>query len=41
VRLGHALEKRSPAGFYYRVISFFLVVLGVKLLWDGVSGLLA
>ena len=41
VRLGHALVKRSPAGFYYRVISFFLVVLGVKLLWDGVFGLLA
>ncbi|HBM82601.1 MAG TPA: hypothetical protein DD808_07110 [Halieaceae bacterium] len=40
VWVGHALVKRSPAGFYYRVISLFLVVLGVKLLWDGLSGLL-
>lgn len=39
VWIGHALVKRSPAGFYYRVISFFLVVLGVRLLWVGLSGL--
>ncbi|MDX1733944.1 MAG: sulfite exporter TauE/SafE family protein [Halioglobus sp.] len=39
VKLGHYLVRRSEPTFYYRVISFFLIVLGVKLLWDGVTGL--
>jgi uncharacterized membrane protein YfcA len=39
VKIGHYLVQRSEPGFYYRVISFFLVVLGVKLLWDGLAGL--
>jgi uncharacterized membrane protein YfcA len=37
VKLGHVLVRRSEAAFYYRVISFFLIVLGAKLLWDGVG----
>lgn len=41
VALGHFLVKRSPAGFYYSVISFFLVVIGAKLLWEGWVGLAA
>ncbi len=40
VKLGHYLVQRSEATFYYRVISFFLVVLGAKLLWDGTQALL-
>ncbi len=40
VWLGHFLVRRSPAGFYYGVISFFLVVIGAKLLWEGLSAML-
>ena len=39
VMLGHYLVKRSASSFYYTVISFFLVVVGIKLLWEGVVGL--
>lgn len=39
VKLGHYLVRISNTGFYYRVISFFLVVIGAKLLWEGVGGL--
>jgi uncharacterized protein len=39
VKLGHTLVRRSEPVFYYRVISFFLIVLGAKLLWDGVVAL--
>ncbi|RLA45144.1 MAG: sulfite exporter TauE/SafE family protein [Gammaproteobacteria bacterium] len=39
VKLGHFLVKRSTSSFYYSVISFFLVVVGVKLLWEGVTAL--
>lgn len=39
VKLGHYLVQRSGAGFYYRVISFFLVLVGAKLLWEGATGL--
>lgn len=35
VALGHWLVARTEADLYYRLISFFLVVVGVKLLWDG------
>ncbi|MAT93133.1 MAG: hypothetical protein CME59_11090 [Halioglobus sp.] len=38
VKLGHFLVQRSGSGFYYQVISFFLVVVGVKLLWEGIAG---
>lgn len=41
VKIGHALVKRSGAAFYYQVISFFLLVIGVKLLWEGARALLA
>ena len=37
VRLGHFLVKRSDTEFYYRVISFFLLVVGAKLLYEGVT----
>ncbi|MEM0952880.1 MAG: sulfite exporter TauE/SafE family protein [Pseudomonadota bacterium] len=39
VAVGHLLVKRSEAGFYYRVISVFLVLLGVVLVWRGLQGL--
>ncbi|MEE4660510.1 MAG: sulfite exporter TauE/SafE family protein [Halieaceae bacterium] len=39
VAVGHRLVKRSNAGFYYRVISVFLVLLGVILVWRGLRGL--
>lgn len=39
VKLGHYLVRRSNASFYYSVISFFLVVVGAKLLWEGLAGL--
>jgi uncharacterized membrane protein YfcA len=41
VRIGHYLVRRSSPGFYYRVISFFLMLLGAKLLFDGVTSLQA
>lgn len=39
VKIGHYLVLRSDPGFYYRVISFFMLVVGIKLLYDGVAGL--
>ena len=39
VAIGHRLVKRSKATFYYRVISVFLVLLGVVLVWRGLQGL--
>lgn len=39
VKIGHELVKRSGAKFYYSVISFFLIVIGAKLLWEGFSAL--
>ena len=39
VRIGHYLVKISDPDFYYRVISFFLLVIGAKLLWEGLAGL--
>jgi len=38
VRIGHYLVKRFDPTTYYRVISFFLVVVGLKLLHDGLFG---
>ncbi len=39
VKIGHYLVKISEPTFYYKVISVFLLLLGGKLLWDGVAGL--
>jgi uncharacterized membrane protein YfcA len=39
VKIGHYLVRHSEPGFYYRVISFFMVMVGFKLLYDGVMGL--
>lgn len=39
VKIGHYLAKISEPTFYYKVISVFLLLLGGKLLWDGVAGL--
>jgi len=41
VKLGHWAVRRSDPVFYYRVISFFLLLVGGKLLWEGLSPLLA
>jgi uncharacterized membrane protein YfcA len=41
VRIGHELVKRSGAALYYQVISFFLLVIGIKLLWEGLASLVA
>lgn len=38
VKLGHYLVKRSTPSFYYTVVSLALVLVGAKLLWDGVAG---
>lgn len=40
VAFGRYLVQRSKPGFYYQVISFFLMVLGAKLLWDGSTAIL-
>lgn len=39
VAVGHYLVKVTDPKLYYRIISFFLMTVGVKLLWDGVSAL--
>ena len=39
VKVGHYLVKLSTSSFYYAVVSACLAVIGVKLLWDGISGL--
>ncbi|MFT7289139.1 MAG: putative membrane protein YfcA [Halieaceae bacterium] len=39
VLLGRALVRRSNPRVYYRLISFFLVLVGGKLFWDGCAGL--
>ena len=39
VKLGHYLVRHSDSDFYYKVISFFLVVVGAKLTHDGWVGL--
>lgn len=41
VKIGHILVQRSDQKLYYGIISFFLVVVGGKLLWEGISGLTA
>ena len=39
VKFGHYLVKRSTSTFYYQVVSYCLVLIGAKLLWDGASAL--
>lgn len=39
VKFGHYLVRRSTPSFYYSVVSFCLLLVGAKLLWDGVSAL--
>lgn len=39
VKLGHYLVRRSSSSFFYSVTSFCLVLVGAKLLWDGVTAL--
>ena len=41
VKLGHYLVQRSDPKLYYGVISFFLVVIGAKLLYEGATALAA
>ncbi|MCY4426931.1 MAG: sulfite exporter TauE/SafE family protein [Halieaceae bacterium] len=40
VAIGHWAVRRTEPGRYYYIISFFLMVLGVTLLWEGASALL-
>jgi len=39
VKLGHFLVRSSTSSFYYSVTSLCLVLVGAKLLWDGVAAL--
>ena len=39
VRIGHWLVRLSHPAVYYRIISVFLVVVGIKLCADGLAGL--
>jgi uncharacterized protein len=39
VALGHYLVRRSTPSLYYSVISAALVLVGTKLLWDGITAL--
>ena len=39
VKLGYYLVKRSTPTFYYSIVSFCLILVGAKLIWDGASGL--
>ncbi len=39
VKVGHYLVKHTDPTLYYRIISFFLMVVGGKLLWDGITGI--
>ena len=41
VLLGKQLVSVSNPRFYYRLIALFLVIVGFKLIWDGISGLAA
>ncbi len=39
VMIGNYLVKRTDPKLYYGIISVFLIVVGVKLLWEGAGGL--
>jgi hypothetical protein len=38
VKIGHWAVTRTEPELYYRIISFFLIIVGVRLLWDGLTG---
>jgi hypothetical protein len=40
VKLGHWLVRRTEPRLYYGVISFFLLVIGLRLLWSGGAALI-
>ncbi len=40
VAVGHWAVKRTRAELYYRIISFFLMVVGARLVWEGGASLL-
>jgi uncharacterized membrane protein YfcA len=40
VAAGHWAVQRTQADVYYRVLSFFLIVVGARLLWEGGTNLL-
>jgi len=40
VKLGHYLVRLSTSSFYYAVVSVCLALIGMKLLWDGVQGVI-
>ncbi len=37
VALGHALTRRTEPGLYYGIISVFLTLVGLRLLWSGLT----
>ena len=37
VKVGHWLVQRTQPQLYYRIIGFFLVIVGSKLLWEGLG----
>ena len=39
VKIGYYLVRRSTPTFYYSVVSSCLILVGGKLVWDGVSSL--
>jgi uncharacterized membrane protein YfcA len=41
VLIGRKLVRLSHPRVYYRIIAAFLVIVGAKLIWDGLSGLAA
>ena len=41
VLLGKRLVSASNPRFYYRLIAMFLVIVGLKLTWNGLAGLTA
>ncbi len=39
VKVGHYLVRRSTSSFYYKLVSFCLLVIGVRLLYEGFAAL--
>jgi uncharacterized membrane protein YfcA len=37
VKIGHFLVQRTDPALYYRIISFFLVIVGIRLLWTALA----
>lgn len=40
VRIGHWAVKKTDPKLYYKIISFFLMIVGARLLWTGTAALL-